>query len=441
MNTLKGGLKERVKDDRDMPLGAVIRWPKLSDLPKEYWTIPLSIKNQNADGNDDFCGSCAGTGMIEPKEEVELFYPFLFAAAKYESGEDVEEWGLSLKDVAKGLTKHGVPELKDVPQEVLDLTPSQRRDFKNYPDELKEKAKKHKQKTYFFVEDSPYDPYDEARAAIYYFREKKQQIILGVQFGWSLSQVDLVGTPQGFGHAMWCAGWTERGLVLINSAGKEAGEGGKHYISRESYNYFVKKFGHLMVVDIEREDAEYMLENKIKLDDSAIQKTIKAIMTGILEIAKSILNIKKKELETIITNPPIMETNTEKLIKVSLDALDTDVTPKDEVADEVACAQVLSTLLKKVFPDFPILDSTKSLDMKLFSDKRFKRITQPKRGAIVVSPRTATVNGHCGVFITEERIGNNNSKTGLFMGSYSWQSWIKEFKERRKLSIYLYELI
>lgn len=445
MNTLKvGGLKERIKDERDFALGAIIKWPKLSELPKEYWTEPLSIKDQNKDGNDDFCGSCAGTGMIEPREESELYYPYLFAVAKHESGEDVESWGLSLKDVGKALTKWGVPEMKDVPGAVLNLTPVQRRDFKNYPDSLKEKAKIHKQKTYFFVENSPYDAYDEARAAIHYFAEKKQKILLGVQFGWSLSQVELTGTPKGFGHAMWATGWTEKGLVLVNSVGKEAGEGGKHYISRESYNYFVQKYGHMMIVDLEREDADYMLDNKIKLDDSAIQKTLKAILIGILEIAQSIFNIKKKEVEAlkdpIITNPQPVETLKEKFIKVCLDALDTEVTPKDETPDEVACAQVMSTLIKKVLPDFPIYESTQYLDQKMFIDKRFERILTPERGAIIMSPKVGSSFGHVGAFVTSEKIASNSSKDGIFRSNYDWQSWIKTFKEGRGLRVYLYRL-
>jgi hypothetical protein len=463
MNTLKtGGLKERVKDERDFALGAIIKWPKLSDLPKEYWTEPLSIKNQNKDGNDDFCASCASTGMIEPKEEVELFYPFVFAAAKYESGDGVESWGLSLKDVGKALTKWGVPELKDVPEAVLNLTPAQRRDFKNYPDSLKEKAKIHKQKTYFFVEDSPYDAFDEARAAIHYFAEKKQKILLGVQFGWMLSQVELTGTPKGFGHALWCSGWNEKGLVVVNSAGKEAGENGKHYISRESYNYFVGKYGHMMIVDKEREDVEYMLQNNIKLDDSAIQKTIKAILTGILEIAQSIFNIKKKEAEAIkpfisvptpiIINPKPMEkiqySNEDRLIEYAQSYLDEDVSQKklgkDPVKDEFACAESLSLILDDVI-SFPKIDSTLLLDAKLFMDKKnFARITEPKRGAIVISPRpsdTSPIYGHCGIFITSEKIASNDSKTGKFIGNYTYQEWIKEMKEKRGLRIYLYELL
>lgn len=136
-----------------------------------------------------------------------------------------------------------------------------------------------------------------------------------------------------------------------------------------------------------------------------------------------------------------METLNEKFLKICLEALDTEVTPQDKVPDYVACAEVISTLIKKVLPDFPVISSTKDLDTKLFMDKRFKRITEPERGAIVISPRTTNVNGHVGTFITSEKIASNTSKDGIFRGNYLWNEWIREFKDRRGLKIYLYQFI
>lgn len=138
-----------------------------------------------------------------------------------------------------------------------------------------------------------------------------------------------------------------------------------------------------------------------------------------------------------------MKTNAEKLLDIALEALDTEVTPNDNVPDEVACAEVISTLLNKLFPDFPILASTKDLDMKLFTDKRFDRIGEPERGAIVISPRTSSTYGHCGVFITSEKIASNNSfgkLKGKFTGNYLWSEWIDEFRYERGLRIYIYRL-
>src|SRR5688500_12584965 len=118
---MKDALRPLPQDDRDLQLGQLINWPKLSELDTAYTVPPFSVKDQNADGNDDFCAAAAGAGMIEPKEGVELYYPFLFAAAKFESGDDPDSWGLSLRDIGKGLTKWGVPEVIDVPQNIKNL--------------------------------------------------------------------------------------------------------------------------------------------------------------------------------------------------------------------------------------------------------------------------------------------------------------------------------
>ncbi len=275
---LQGGLQPTTEDSRDLNLGAIINWPKLEELPMEFFIEPLSIKNQMADGNPDFCGSCAGTGMIEPKEGAELFYPFLFAAAKYESGQDPQSFGLPLRAVLKALQKWGVPEMRNVPDEVRNLDGEARRVFNNYPEVLREGAKLHCIGSYFAIK-GPYDAYDNARAAMWAFRSEKQASILGVDWGWPLEMFELTGTPDGFGHALWHGGWYEHGIALVNSAGKEAGHEGKHSMSRETFNAFADKYGLYMVVDLPLEIARQMNDHGIKLGDSAHVAAIKAFIS------------------------------------------------------------------------------------------------------------------------------------------------------------------
>jgi hypothetical protein len=120
------------------------------------------------------------------------------------------------------------------------------------------------------------------------------------------------------------------------------------------------------------------------------------------------------------------------------------------VPDDLACAETVSTLIKKALPDFPVIQSTKTLDMKLFTDKRFKRELEPKRGRIVISPSvvdksgTITTHGHVGICISDDRIASNNSfgtNKGKFTGNYSWTEWIEEFKNKQNLRIYVYSLV
>ena len=271
------GLQELPKDEKDFQMGALIKWPKLSTLPFEYLIEPLSIKDQIADGNYDFCGGCAGTGMIEPKEEAELYYPFLFAAAKYESGQDPDSFGLNMRDIGKGLTKWGVPEVQDVPQWVKQLSPIERRRLDSYPEEVKRAALKHKAQSYFFI-NGPYDHYDNAKAAEWYFRNKKQHILLGLIFGWLITDFYLKGTPNGTGHAMWQAGWFNDGLRAVNSAGKEAGKNGIHSLSRETFNEYAEKYGIMMVTDMPREEAEYRHKNKLRMGRNWLLELLQAFI-------------------------------------------------------------------------------------------------------------------------------------------------------------------
>jgi hypothetical protein len=274
-NPPQDSLKEREVDERDMQLGAIIKWPSLLEIPEEYRIEPLSIKNQNADGKDDACASCAITGMIEPKEEAILYYPFVFAAAKHEAGGDPNSWGLTLKDVGKALTKHGAPEATPGMAEIADW-----RNYAAYPQYVRDNALKHRAQTYFFIEGYPsiWDPYTAAKAALWYFRDKKQQFMFGVRFAWSVTDKVLDGIPEGgFGHAMWCCGWNKDGLIVVQSVGREAGENGMHIITRKTFNFYAKKYGMMMITDLPREKAEYMISNNIRLTDNWLIALLKSL--------------------------------------------------------------------------------------------------------------------------------------------------------------------
>lgn len=170
-------------------------------------------------------------------------------------------------------------------------------------------------------------------------------------------------------------------------------------------------------------------------------------------LSEILINLKKliTKVEVVepikITIKPIensMETNQEKLIKVAIDALDTDVTPQDNIPDEVACSEVVSTLINRVFPDFPILGSTADLFQRLKIDKRFKAVLTPQRGTIIVTPRTTEKTGHTGIYIADDRIASNNSLgklKGKFTGNYSWNGWVNEFVVKKGLRVILFDIV
>lgn len=164
-------------------------------------------------------------------------------------------------------------------------------------------------------------------------------------------------------------------------------------------------------------------------------------------LLKLLESLKEKKIEPnlpILTpNLPIMETNQEKLGRLAVEGLDTDVSPEDLAQDEVGCANSVSDLIKRVLPDFPIILGTSQLFWKLHIDKRFKLVTTPSKGCIIISPTVGGTIGHTGIFITAERIASNNSNTGLFQGNYNWpDSWIATFGSGgRGLHSYIFAMV
>lgn len=448
---IKPGLRRLEDDARDLHLGQLISWPKLSELPVAYSVQPFSIKNQLADGNDDFCASAAGTGMVEPKEEVELFYPFLFAAAKHEEGGDPDSWGLSFRDVGKALRKWGVPDVKDVPDSVKNLAPAARRRFENYPEELRRAARAHAAKSFFFVE-GPYDAYDNARAALWYFRDKKQQILFGVQWGWPLTDYELSGTPEGFGHAMWMAGWN-KGTVAINSAGKEAGRGGSHVLERASFNAYAKQFGTLMAVDMTPEEARAFIEAGVKIDSLKIIQKAALLIQRLLTFLKGHPNAKPTDILPPEEPPvapaappePPKPTMREIIHKEARRWLGKDASPTNQAPQELACVESVCYILRQAGVDVPLLLSTIQLNRWLRESRAFVQTTDPKPGNIILSV-TGSGNGtipygHTGIFGESGKIMSNDSNVGMWLENYSIDTWVKRWRDRGGMKIYYFEAI
>jgi hypothetical protein len=143
-------------------------------------------------------------------------------------------------------------------------------------------------------------------------------------------------------------------------------------------------------------------------------------------------------------NPtPPLENARLKLYNAAVMALGQDLTPQDEVADDVACAASLSALLQKLYPDFPMIPGTASLKAHFDTDRRFKKTNLPKPGNIIISPTKdgGTIHGHCGVFLDNEEIVSNASKGGLWTQNFTLKSWITRYRGLGALPIYFYELV
>lgn len=282
VNQIKGGLLPLEQDDRDFQLGAIFYLPKLETLPEKFRLEPLKIKHQ---GGSDYCSAFASTSMSELQEEVELSPLYSFALSKVLSG-NPEAWGQNMRDAMKAHVKYGAIEEDEAEYKITkDLKNENVRYYENWAVNHEQDLIEHRKKSYFKVTGG-YDMFDNIRAAIWKFREQKQAVSVGLVWSWQLSDTFLRSdNAKGgqFGHMMYCIGWEKLGgedyLVVVNSYGKEAGDNGVHYVSRDVINADAGRFGAYMMVDLEREDVEYLLDNGINDEDNWLTALFKVFIS------------------------------------------------------------------------------------------------------------------------------------------------------------------
>ena len=127
-----------------------------------------------------------------------------------------------------------------------------------------------------------------------------------------------------------------------------------------------------------------------------------------------------------------------RLYITAVGSLGEDITPQDEIPDDVACAEVINKIHEKTF-GFPILSireggaSTKLLYYAMVKSSLFQESPEPLSGSIVISPtglnnRISKIkNGHIGIIGLNKIIMSNNSSNGLFEENYTIDSWKKRF--------------
>lgn len=151
--------------------------------------------------------------------------------------------------------------------------------------------------------------------------------------------------------------------------------------------------------------------------------------------SQSMIRILKDVIERLTMKPT--------LLSIAQEHLGKEVTPKDEVPDEVACASVVTTLMKKYNPNVPHITGTWSL--MVYLNDHAKRVEQPVPGCIVISPTgTGTGIGHVGIMTDDNKIASNNSfgiYKGLFTENFTLSTWFARYgtKQKMKVLFYIYE--
>lgn len=294
------GLKELKRDDRDATVGGLFQLPKLAELPADFMLEGYNIKHQE---NSDFCSQFAACGASELQEGVELSPEWSFAAMKSITG-NPDSWGGDLRDACKAHTKMGAVEKAEAPYSLGNKDRTFLVRLENWPSELKTKALKHQKQSYVAVTSIGDDDFDTIRKTIWKWRDEKRAVIIGVVFGWDLSQKIMdVPTEYGTGHAMYCIGWKTIGstiyAVIVQSYGKDAGDNGTHLFSRSIINKYVPIFGAYTLIDKPWEEIKYMIDNKIKEGDSLLLITPRLIFTAVWKIISSIWLTPKEKIDLI----------------------------------------------------------------------------------------------------------------------------------------------
>lgn len=271
---MQSGLRELPVDERDFQLGAVFDLPALTELPTAFRFTTLGVKDQH---DTDFCTAFSYCVLSELQEDVKLEPSWSFAMTKAIEG-DHESYGADLRIAAKAHTQYGALPETESPYSLETKPSSFLRNPEVWNESLKEKAEPHKKKSFFKVT-GPYDAFDNIRASMWKFRDKKQGVAIGVIYGWSTyDKIVDTTTDRGGGHAMAVVGWEGDRLVVQNSYGTQTGDNGYQYIHRNIINANVDRYGAFMLVDIDRTQAEYLIDNGIKADWNWLKQFIAIIL-------------------------------------------------------------------------------------------------------------------------------------------------------------------
>ena len=138
----------------------------------------------------------------------------------------------------------------------------------------------------------------------------------------------------------------------------------------------------------------------------------------------------------------------ETFLDICTNALGTDVTPQDNVPDEVACAEVVTTLLKKKYPETPIIPGTwKLLDYLSKPTSNFTEIHEYEAGSIVVAAtgtgKAGTI-GHTWVVMEDGTLASNNSfgiYRGRFTKNYTPETVERKYRDEYKMPIRIFKRI
>jgi len=142
------------------------------------------------------------------------------------------------------------------------------------------------------------------------------------------------------------------------------------------------------------------------------------------------------------SDPPVVSgTPAERIVDEAIKWLGKDPTPQDRVSDEFACVTSLVKVISPVISLDPNLSYSPHLVTTLKGSNFFKAVLTPEAGCIIISPTEGSNRGHAGIMLNESEIVSNTSATGLWAKNYSFEGWVRSFKLKKGLHVYLFKPI
>lgn len=117
--------------------------------------------------------------------------------------------------------------------------------------------------------------------------------------------------------------------------------------------------------------------------------------------------------------------------KRALEHLGVDASPQDIAGDELGCAESVTTIVKKVLPQMPVITGTWTLYEYLQKSRDWIPTTNPKPGDIILSP-TGIVSkvkiGHVGIVGVNNTVMSSSSyNQGKWMTNYTTETWRNKY--------------
>lgn len=185
---------------------------------------------------------------------------------------------------------------------------------------------------------------------------------------------------------------------------------------------------------------EYMAPNGDRVHAYEAQGRLKELLQGnavTIPLIKTTLDLLKKLL------PFAAKSKSETLYQFALKYLGTDASPADLADDVVGCAETVTTILK-AYMGFPVILGTATLYSNLETNPKFKRVTVPMPGNIVLSPTgmgNGNIQGHVGFVGQNGQILSNDSYTGKFSANFTLDTWNARYRDKGGLPVLFYSII